>query len=125
MEEYQIEELRQIVDEIDRELIVDKMPTIEKLRELVKLADDMRFEDVYEVEEKNDDFKDRLDNIWWVVDSLGDGINILETLQDELEKVAKALKILDLESKFNIEKFNNALEKINNAYYTIEQESNT
>lgn len=125
MEEYQIEELRQIVDEIDRELIVDKMPTIEKLRELVKLTDDMRFEDVFAVEEKNDDYKERLDNIWWVVDGLADGLSTLETMQGELEKVAEALKILNLESKFDIEKYKTALEKIDSAYYTIEQESNT
>ena len=41
MDEYEIDALKNIIDEIDRDIIVDVNPKLSLLKELVKLVDDI------------------------------------------------------------------------------------
>lgn len=119
MDEYDIEALKGIIDEIDRDIIVDINPKFSLLKELVKLVDDIDFDR----EEKYDDFRERLLDISFHIDDLSEGIDILESLQTNLEKFIKAMDILNIEHNIDIDEFNEALEKISKAYNKIENDS--
>ena len=124
-EEYDIEALKGIIDEIDRDIIVDINPKFSLLKELVKLVDDIDFDRITEQEEKYDDFRERLLDISFHIDDLSEGIDILESLQTNLEKFIKAMDILNIEHNIDIDEFNEALEKISKAYNKIEADSYT
>ncbi len=123
MDEYDIEALKGIIDEIDRDIIVDINPKFSLLKELVKLVDDIDFDRITEQEEKYDDFRERLLDISFHIDDLSEGIDILESLQTNLEKFIKAMDILNIEHNIDIDEFNEALEKISKAYNKIENDS--
>lgn len=123
MDEYDIEALKGIIDEIDRDIIVDINPKFSLLKELVKLVDDIYFDRITEQEEKYDDFRERLLDISFHIDDLSEGIDILESLQTNLEKFIKAMDILNIEHNIDIDEFNEALEKISKAYNKIENDS--
>ena len=123
MDEYDIEALKGIIDEIDRDIIVDINPKFSLLKELVKLVDDIDFDRITEQEEKYDDFRERLLDISLHIDDLSEGIDILESLQTNLEKFIKAMDILNIEHNIDIDEFNEALEKISKAYNKIENDS--
>lgn len=123
MDEYDIEALKGIIDEIDRDIIVDINPKFSLLKELVKIVDDIDFDRITEQEEKYDDFRERLLDISFHIDDLSEGIDILESLQTNLEKFIKAMDILNIEHNIDIDEFNEALEKISKAYNKIENDS--
>lgn len=123
MDEYDIGALQEIIDEIDRDIIVDINPKISLLKELVKLVDDIDVDRITEQNEKYDDFRERLLNISSYIDELSEGIDILESLQTNLEKFIKAMDILNIEHNIDIYEFNTALEKISKTYNKIESES--
>lgn len=123
MDEYDIEALKGIIDEIDRDIIVDINPKFSLLKELVKLVDDIDFDRITAQEEKYDDFRERLLDISFHIDDLSEGIDILESLQTNLEKFIKAMDILNIEHNIDIDEFNEALEKISKAYNKIENDS--
>jgi predicted nucleic acid-binding Zn-ribbon protein len=123
LDEYDIEALKGIIDEIDRDIIVDINPKFSLLKELVKLVDDIDFDRITEQEEKYDDFRERLLDISFHIDDLSEGIDILESLQTNLEKFIKAMDILNIEHNIDIDEFNEALEKISKAYNKIENDS--
>lgn len=123
MDEYDIGALQEIIDEIDRDIIVDINPKISLLKELVKLVDDIDVDRITEQNEKYDDFRERLLNISFYIDELSEGIDILESLQTNLEKFIKAMDILNIEHNIDIYEFNTALEKISKSYNKIESES--
>lgn len=123
MDEYDIEALKGIIDEIDRDIIVDINPKFSLLKELVEIVDDIDFDRITEQEEKYDDFRERLLDISFHIDDLSEGIDILESLQTNLEKFIKAMDILNIEHNINIDEFNEALEKISKAYNKIENDS--
>lgn len=123
MDEYDIEALKGIIDDIDRDIIVDINPKFSLLKELVKLVDDIDFDRITEQEEKYDDFRERLLDISFHIDDLSEGIDILESLQTNLEKFIKAMDILNIEHNIDIDEFNEALEKISKAYNKIENDS--
>lgn len=123
MDEYDIEALKGIIDEIDRDIIVDINPKFSLLIELVKIVDDIDFDRITEQEEKYDDFRERLLDISFHIDDLSEGIDILESLQTNLEKFIKAMDILNIEHNIDIDEFNEALEKISKAYNKIENDS--
>lgn len=103
MDEYDIEALKGIIDEIDRDIIVDINPKFSLLKELVKLVDDIDFDRITEQEEKYDDFRERLLDISFHIDDLSEGIDILESLQTNLEKFIKAMDILNIEHNIDID----------------------
>ena len=123
MDEYDIEALKGIIDEIDRDIIVDINPKFSLLKELVEIVDDIDFDRITEQEEKYDDFRERLLDISFHIDDLSGGIDILESLQTNLEKFIKAMDILNIEHNIDIDEFNEALEKISKAYNKIENDS--
>ncbi len=123
MDKYDIEALKGIIDEIDRDIIVDINPKFSLLKELVKLVDDIDFDRITEQEEKYDDFRERLLDISFHIDDLSEGSDILESLQTNLEKFIKAMDILNIEHNIDIDEFNEALEKISKAYNKIENDS--
>ena len=123
MDEYDIEALKGIIDEIDRDIIVDINPKFSLLKELVEIVDDIDFDCITEQEEKYDDFRERLLDISFHIDDLSEGIDILESLQTNLEKFIKAMDILNIEHNIDIDEFNEALEKISKAYNKIENDS--
>lgn len=123
MDEYDIEALKGIIDEIDRDIIVDINPKFSLLKELVEIVDDIDFDRITEQEEKYDDFRERLLDISFHIDDLSEGIDILESLQTNLEKFIKAMDILNIEHNIDIDEFNEALEKISKAYNKIENVS--
>jgi hypothetical protein len=123
MDEYDIEALKGIIDEIDRDIIVDINPKFSLLKELVEIVDDIDFDRITEQEEKYDDFRERLLDISFHIDDLSEGIDILESLQTNLEKFIKAMDILNIEHNIDIDEFNEALEKISKAYNKIENDS--
>jgi len=123
MDEYDIEALKGIIDEIDRDIIVDINPKFSLLKELVEIVDDIDFDRITEQEEKYDDFRERLLDISFHIDDLSEGIDILESLQTNLGKFIKAMDILNIEHNIDIDEFNEALEKISKAYNKIENDS--
>lgn len=123
MDEYDIEALKGIVNEIDRDVIVDINPKFSLLKELIKLVDDIDFNRILEQEETHDDYKDRLLDISFHIDELSEGIDILESMKENLEKFIEAMTILNIEHNIDINEFNEALEKISKSYNKIECES--
>lgn len=123
MDEYEIDALKNIIDEIDRDIIVDVNPKLSLLKELVKLVDDIDFNRITEQEEKYDDYRDRLYDISFHIDGLSEGIDILESLKSNLENFIKAMDILNIDHNIDYDEFNEALEKISTAYNKIEWES--
>lgn len=123
MDEYEIIGLRQIIDEIDREVILDRQPKLSVLRELIKYVDDIDLEEIIEQSEKYDDYKSRMYDIYDNLDRFSEGIDILESLKDNLTKFMKAMEILNIDHNIDIDAFNSALEKISVAYNNIEQNS--
>ena len=115
--------MKGIIDEIDRDIIVDINPKFSLLKELVEIVDDIDFDRITEQEEKYDDFRERLLDISFHIDDLSEGIDILESLQTNLEKFIKAMDILNIEHNIDIDEFNEALEKISKAYNKIENDS--
>lgn len=123
MDEYDIEALKGIIDEIDRDIVVDINPKLSLLKELVEVVDDIDFDRIAEQEEKYDDFRERLLDISFHIDDLSEGIDILVSLRTNLEKFIKAMDILNIEHNIDIDEFNEALEKIYKAYNKIENDS--
>lgn len=123
MDEYEINELRDIINKVDTYLIHDENPSLELLKKLVKTIDNMDFEDHEDLSNSHDDKKERLHVIYHTLDKFDDAIQSLEQMKEQLLKFEEAMKLLDIKSKNNIDSFLKTLEKLHDVYDTIELES--
>lgn len=116
MDEYEIKALKNIVDDIDRDIVLDNIPNFSTLKQLVSFVDSIDFsfrEDL----DKYEDVKEKLHDVSWNLDQLSDSIDNIGEVIKEIKKIEQAFDDAGIQFKFNINLSKNLEESYDNLTY--------